>query len=339
MKFFSLVLFLILAHSVLAQNSVVREADTQRVKVPDTVVRPVIRISPDSLRRLDSLKQIKDSIQKVRDSILHTLVEKKQYSVEKAYAVSPFPSVYGQWTGGFLKNDKRYNVTAPVPRVREIVRVPPSFEWVFYLFCGVLLLLSFLRLSFYKFFTDLFKVFFNTSMRQKQIKEQLSQSPLPSLMLNIFFFITGGIFIYFLAMHYGYEFSSPLFLTVLICIGALALLYLGKFMFMSLAGWLFDKKAASDNYLFTVFMVNKMAGLFLLPMDILMAYSERGGREVVITLTIIGLVILGIVRMVRGFQSVSNSLRINPIHFITYVAAFEVIPVLLIYKVLLVIIR
>jgi Domain of unknown function (DUF4271) len=332
MKFFSLVLFLFLSQSLLAQNSVIREADSQRVIVPDTVVKPVVRISPDSLRKLDSLKQIKDSI-------LHTLVEKKQRSVEKVYSVSPYPSVYGQWTGGFLKNDKRYNVTAPVPRVREIVRTPPSFEWVFYLFCGVLLLLSFLRLSFYKFFTDLFKVFFNTSMRQKQIREQLSQSPLPSLLLNIFFFITGGIFIYFWALHYGYESSRPVFLTVLICIGALALLYLGKFMFLSLAGWMFDKKAASDNYMFTVFMVNKMAGLFLLPVDILMAYSESGGREVVITLTIIGLVILGIVRIVRGFQSVSNILKINPLQFIIYVAAFEVIPVLLIYKVLLVIIR
>jgi hypothetical protein len=339
MKFFSLSLFLFLAHSVLAQDSVVREVDSQRIIQQDTVARPVIRISPDSLRRLDSLKQIKDSLQQVRDSILHSLVERKQRSVDKAYAVAPFPSVYGQWTGGFLKNDKRYNVTSPVPRVREIIRVPPSFEWVFYLFCGVLLLLSFLRLSFYKFFTDLFKVFFNTSMRQKQIKEQLSQSPLPSLMLNIFFFITGGIFIYFLALHYGYESASPTFLTVLICIGAVALLYFGKFLFLTLAGWMFDKKAASDNYLFTVFMVNKMAGLFLLPMDILMAYSEKSGREVVITLTIIGLVAVGIVRMVRGFQSVSNSLKINPIHFITYVAAFEVIPVLLIYKVLLVIIR
>ncbi|HSF44628.1 MAG TPA: DUF4271 domain-containing protein, partial [Chitinophagaceae bacterium] len=101
----------------------------------------------------------------------------------------------------------------------------------------------------------------------------------------------------------------------------------------------FDKKAASENYMFTVFMVNKMAGLFLLPMDILMAYSDRAGREVVITLTIIGLVVLGIIRLIRGFQSVSNSLKINPLHFITYVAAFEVIPVLLIYKVLLIIIR
>ncbi|HLO82796.1 MAG TPA: DUF4271 domain-containing protein [Chitinophagaceae bacterium] len=332
MKSTLLILYLLVASSIMAQDSIIKESDSQRVRVADTIVRPVKKLNPDSLRTVDSLKAI-------ADSILHTVVEKKTKSVQSQFNIPPYPSVYGQWVGGFLKNDKRYNVTAPVLRVRELVRVPPSFEWIFYLFCGVLLLLSFLRLAFYKFFTDLFKVFFNTSMRQKQIREQLSQSPLPSLLLNIFFFITGGIFIYFLSDHYGFNTGYSIPVTVLICMGALTLLYLGKYIFLSMAGWMFDRKAASENYMFSVFMVNKMTGLFLVPMDILMAYSDHNGRQVVITLTVIGLIILGIVRMVRGYQSVSNILKINPLHFIMYVAAFEVIPVLLIYKVLLIVIR
>lgn len=341
MKLSFLIPFLLVAGSIMAQDSAnirepdsqrIREADSQRGRVTDSIVRPVIKLDPDSVRRADSLKA-------VADSILHATVVKKERSILLQFNNPPFPSVYGQWAGGYLRSDKRFNVTAPVPRVRELVRVAPSFEWIFYLFCGVLLLLSFLRLSFNKFFTDLFKVFFNTSMRQKQIREQLSQSPLPSLLLNIFFFITGGIFLYFLMGHYGYNMDYPKAINVLICIGGLSGLYLGKFVFLSLAGWMFDKKSASESYMFTVFMVNKMAGLFLLPMDILMAYSDQSGRQVVITLTGIGLVILGIIRMVRGFQSVSNNLKINPLHFIMYVAAFEVIPVLLIYKVLLIFIK
>ncbi len=349
MKLSFLILFLLAVCSAMAQDSAiirepdsqrvreadsqrVREADSQRGRKTDSIVRPVIKLDPDSVRRSDSLKAM-------ADSILHSTVEKRTKSVQQHFSISPFPSVYGQWAGGYLRNDKRFNVTAPVPRVRELVRVAPSFEWIFYLFCGVLLLLSFLRLSFNKFFTDLFKVFFNTSMRQKQIREQLSQSPLPSLMLNIFFFITGGIFLYFLMGHYGYEMDYPTAINVLICIGGLAGLYLGKFIFLSMAGWMFDKKSATENYMFTVFMVNKMAGLFLLPMVILLAYSDHGGRQVVITLTYIGLIILVLMRMVRGFQSVSNNLKINPLHFIVYVAAFELIPVLLIYKVLLIVIK
>jgi hypothetical protein len=173
-------------------------------------------------------------------------------------------------------------------------------------------------------------------MRQKQIREQLSQSPLPSLLLNIFFFMIGGIFFYFMLDHYHALPPGPVALMVILCILSLAALYMGKYVFVTMLGWTFDKRTAAENYLFVVFMVNKMAGLFLLPMTLLMAYTEPGERQVIITLTVIGLAILGIVRLVRGFASISNILKINPLHFIVFVAAFEVIPVLLIYKGLLI---
>jgi hypothetical protein len=116
---------------------------------------------------------------------------------------------------------------------------------------------------------------------------------------------------------------------------ALALVYLTKYIFITMLGWTFDKKVAAENYLFVVFMINKMAALFLLPMTLLMAYTETGGRQVIITLTILGLGILGIVRLARGYAAVSHLLKINPLHFLVFVAAFEVIPVLLIYRALL----
>jgi hypothetical protein len=259
-----------------------------------------------------------------------------QRAIEAWYQVEPHPSVYGKQVGGFLRNDKQFNPTAPVIRVKQLVRVAPGVEWMFYLFCGILLLLSFLRLAFFKYFLDLFKLFFNTSMRQKQIREQLTQAPLPSLLLNIFFFIIGGIFLYFLMDHYRAVPKGPVALVLTVAISTLGALYLGKYVFITMLGWTFDKKIAADNYLFVVFMVNKMAGLFLLPMTLLMAYTEPGGRQVIITLTAIGLVILSIIRLVRGFASVSKILKINPLHFLVFVAAFEVIPVLLIYKGLLI---
>lgn len=256
-------------------------------------------------------------------------------AMELLYKVQPYPSVYGKWVGGFLRADEIFGPTKPVIRVPQLVRVSPGVEWMFYLFCGILLLLSFLRLAFFKYFLDLFKVFFNTSMRQKQIREQLSQAPLPSLLLNIFFFIIGGTFLYFLMDHYGALPQAPVALVVFLSILGLAALYLGKYVFVTMLGWTFDKKVAAENYLFVVFMVNKMAGLFLLPMTLLMAYTDPTERQVVITLTVIGLVILGIIRLVRAFASINNILKINPLHFIVFVAAFEVIPVLLIYKGLL----
>jgi hypothetical protein len=326
-----LLLSVILYHSAHGQvNGIVIKTDTAGIVVKDSPKARKDSAAPkriivDTVRR-DSLSRI-DSFVGIRPIKLR--------AIESLFMAEPYPTVYGDHVGGFLKNDKRFGPTTPVLRVRQLVRVAPRVEWMFYLFCGILLLLSFLRLAFFKYFLDLFKVFFNTSMRQKQIREQLSQAPLPSLLLNIFFFIIGGIFLYFLFDHYRALPTDSVALMVILCILALAALYLGKYVFVTMLGWTFDKRTASENYLFVVFMVNKMAGLFLLPMTLLMAYTEPGERQVIITLTVIGLVILGIVRLVRGFASISNILKINPLHFIVFVAAFEVIPVLLIYKGLL----
>ncbi len=345
MKDIFLLLLLLACHVVYGQETATPKNDTAaKVSSDSTAARKVAQPSreddvngaKDSIKMqmpgADSLK--KDSLPVIDGAIAARPIVPRP--VESLYRTARYPTVYGEWVGGYLKDDKRFGPTTPVIRVPQLLRTPPRVEWIFYLFCAILLLLSFLRLAFFKYFLDLFKVFFNTSMRQKQIREQLSQAPLPSLLLNIFFFMIGGIFIFFLMDHYHVVPKGPVPVVVLLSVLALTALYLGKYVFVTMLGWTFDKKNAAENYLFVVFMINKMAGLFLLPMTLLMAYTESGGRQVIITLTVIGLVLLAIVRLVRGFASVSNILKINPLHFIVFVIAFEVIPVLLIYKGLLI---
>jgi hypothetical protein len=329
-----------------AQDTVRRITDTARpvkkpVVVPDSIRR--LRKLRDSLRlesaRSDSLPA-GDSIRQVPGSVpaFPVPVSKRVRPLDMLFHKGIYPSPYGQYVGGYLRSDTRFNTAAVVNSINQMLRQPPRVEWIFYLFCGILLLLSFIRLAFFKYFADLFRVFFNTSMRQKQIREQLSQNSLPSLLMNIFYFIVGGFFIYFLLMHYNRLPAYPRWAVVLGCIGLLMVIYIGKFVFISLLGYVFDKRTASDSYLFVVFMVNKILGLFLVPMTILMAYGSPSSHEVVVTLTFIGLLVLMLMRVVRGYQAVSGPLKINLLYFLLYMTAFELIPVLLIYRGLLLVI-
>ena len=58
---------------------------------------------------------------------------------------------------------------------------------------------------FAKYFNDLFRVFFRTTLKQRQIKEQLMQTPLPSFAFNIFFIASAGLYADFLLFHFGIE--------------------------------------------------------------------------------------------------------------------------------------
>jgi Domain of unknown function (DUF4271) len=226
---------------------------------------------------------------------------------------------------------KRVIKLKPVDSLFQVQQYPS----VFYFYCALLLFLSFIQLAFDRYFADLFRVFFNTSLRQKQIREQLTQAPLPSLLLNILFFISGGTFIYFLLEHYSMNTEYPAAIEILFAIGGIALIYLGKYIFITLLGWVFDKRDTSESYLFNVFMVNKIAGLILIPMGILLAYSSAGWKDVIITLTAILIAGLILMRMVRCYAAVSHPLKINPLHFIVFMGAFEVIPLLVIYRLFL----
>ena len=245
-----------------------------------------------------------------------------------------FPSVYGPYVGGYMKADRRFDVFAPERKVPVQLRSVENRDWVFYFFCGLLFLFALIRLSFPKYVNDLFRVFFNTSMRQLQLREQLSQTPLPSLILNLIFCLSGGAFIFFLLRHYkihtGYGAIAELFIWA----GIIAAVYLAKYIFILLLGWMFDRRSHASNYLFTIFLVNKVAGLALIPFSVLLAYIVPGRADWVIGLTITVLCILLLVRLARGFQSI-RTLRINLFQFLLFVAAFEVAPVLIICRLLL----
>jgi hypothetical protein len=255
--------------------------------------------------------------------------------VDSIFLVRQYPSLYGPYAGGVIAADPIFHAGAAALRVPMLVRKIDNRDWIFYFYCALLLFLSFIQLAFDRYFVDLFRVFFNTSLRQKQIREQLTQAPLPSLLLNILFFISGGAFIYFLLEHYSLNTGYPAAIEILVSVGGIALIYLGKYIFITLLGWVFDKKEASENYLFNVFMVNKIAGLVLIPLGILLAYSSSGWKDVIITLTAIFLAALVLMRMVRCYAAVSHPLKINLIHFLVFMGAFEIIPLLVIYRLFL----
>ena len=76
-------------------------------------------------------------------------------------------------------------------------------EVIFYSLVALLLAFAFLRQAFPKYFSDLFRLLFRTTLKQKQVREQLMQTPLPSLLLNGFFVISAGLYIDILLQHFN----------------------------------------------------------------------------------------------------------------------------------------
>lgn len=208
-------------------------------------------------------------------------------------------------------------------------------EWVFYILLVLLTAFGFLRMLFSKYFSDLFRLFFRTTIKQRQIKEQLMQTPLPSLLLNGFFVVSTGLYLSFVLQHFQLNPVKNFWLLLFYCCAGLSLVYFIKFAGLKISGWLFGMEEAADSYIFIVFVVNKMLGILLLPFLVLIAFAAGGIYTAGLALSWCLAGGLLLYRFILTYAAVRNQVKVNPFHFFLYLCAFEIAPLLLIYKGLL----
>jgi hypothetical protein len=165
------------------------------------------------------------------------------------------------------------------------------------------------------------------------------ETRLPSLILNGFYSVIGGLYITFLLQHYKLNLVDNFWLMFLYCILGLSCIYFIKFIGLKISGWLFNMEDATNAYIFIVFVINKMIGILLLPFLILLAFTPNNIYSVSLTLSWCLVAGLFGYRIILTFEAVRNQVKVNPFHFFLYICAFEIAPLLLIYKSLLLFFR
>jgi hypothetical protein len=114
----------------------------------------------------------------------------------------------------------------------------------------------------------------------------------------------------------------------------LILLYFTKYLFLTFSGWVFNVKEATDTYIFVVYLINKIVGIVLIPFILILAFSNRQVVDIGVTLSFLVLLLLFLYRYLISYAPVRKEVKVSPLHFFFYILAFEITPLLLIYKVL-----
>jgi hypothetical protein len=233
-------------------------------------------------------------------------------------------SVFGQ-------NQLLNKLPAPVQkRYRE--RDASSADTLFYILAAMGILLGIFRTAYPGYFNNLFRVFFNTSLRQNQLTDQLLQAPLPSLFFNIFFILSASLLIYLYLGHYDHleVYSSwKIFFMAMACLSGI---YLIKYCFFKFVGWVSGMSTYAGSYIFVVFLVNKILGICFFPLLPLIAFSRPEIASMAVTTSLILWILLMAIRLLKTYGLVSGSLQMNRFHFVLYTLALEIIPLLSLIK-------
>jgi len=313
---FLLIFYLLCAGTVFAQSP----ADSAVIPKPDSVLQK------DPVTVLDSLPA------RVRNDSVS-----KRPKPDPGWTMNPSIVISSpEFSRQVLLHHPYFGFNAkPLTPVKENFKQFTGKEILFYLLLFLLVVFALIRRAFPKYFGDLFRLFFRTTIKQRQIREQLMQTPLPSLVLNGFFIVTTGLYITFLLRHFNLAPANMFWWMFLYSCLGLSAAYLVKFVWLKIAGWLFNMSDAADSYIFIVFIVNKMIGILLLPFLVLLAFTTGDIHSISLTLSwcIIGGLI--VYRFILTFAAVRNQVKVNPFHFLLYLCAFEIAPLLLVYKGLL----
>lgn len=227
--------------------------------------------------------------------------------------------------------------TAATPVAMPVKFKPATQGGIFfYLLLILVFMLSLLRFFYARYFSTLFRVFFNTSLRQSQLTDQLLQAKLPSMLFNFFFVISAGSYVYFLLRQYLEVPENKQWIIWGGSIAALAIIYAIKYSTLKLTGWATGFSSTTNSYVFVIFLINKILGVLLLPFTVLMAFADL---KIAAIAALISLLLAGLLLLMRFFRSyglLQNQLKINRFHFLLYLAGVEIIPLLLIYKTLMI---
>jgi len=207
----------------------------------------------------------------------------------------------------------------------------PDKDYLFYTIFGLLFLFAFIHNVYPQYFPKLFSQFNQSSLRMLQNREQLLQNNLASLLMNIGFILSFSLMttLFIFNKHllplsfwevYGY---ICLFFTTL---------YIGKYLFLLLAGYTFNTMELIQTYVFVIFLINKVLGILLIPFILILAFAKPYFYDFAILGSAVLAVLLILYRYLFSLTTVRNKLHISSFHFFLYLCAFEIVPILILYK-------
>jgi uncharacterized protein DUF4271 len=264
--------------------------------------------------RIDSSSQHKDSV-------------RKQIVTKPAHV-----KTYDSSLQNVFRENRFVNIKGTPVAVSNRLRKTNSQNSPFYILLGVVSILAFLRFFYAQYFVNLFRVFFNTSLRQSQLKDQLLQAQLASLLYNLFFIVVGGTYIYLLFRYFNLIVVGNIASLLPLCVGCLALIYLVKYTVLKFTGWLTGYNEVVDDYLFIIFLINKIIGILLVPVVVIMAFSDSIIVEIAVSISLLSIGLMIVLRLLRSYGLLEHQLKVNYFQFLLYIAGIEILPLLLIYK-------
>jgi len=208
-----------------------------------------------------------------------------------------------------------------------------SYDWVTIILVGSLLLIGWTRLFFKKYFISLLKSFHFYNYAASLYFGRNSLTERAGIMLNLNFFITGGLVLFQGLHHSDYSITqvNPVYLWLLFT-GFLLAWYIWNFIMTRFIGFLFLRQRAFNEYFHNYNLYRKLMGISLMPVALIVQFIRVEYREYFLIMGGVVAGILFITHIMRGFQVFMKE-KVSIFYLFLYLCALEILPLILVFEV------
>ena len=221
------------------------------------------------------------------------------------------------------------NIHLPVRQVNQV-----SNDWLTLIILLVVVLMASVRTIWHKYLGRLFHSVINASSSDRLFEEKNSSVSLGIFQLDIIFYLVLSIFIYQWINFYPYDFTYRHFVLYGLSLASVVFYFLLKKIIYRFAGFLVKKQGETEEYLFTMNNFNRITGLVLFPVIILIAYAPFRREEVLFITGGFIVISLYFLLIVRGFVTLVKK-QFSIFYLFLYFCTLEFLPLVLLYNVLI----
>jgi hypothetical protein len=207
-----------------------------------------------------------------------------------------------------------------------------STDWITFLFFTCLIILAWIQTYFSKRLSQVFRAAaLPHAVNQLEREGDLFRQRI-SLGLGFIYYIVGAIFIFqiFSAYNEAPAGMSNMLITAMI-LGSLFLYQMLKSTMIYLLGYVFNNKESARAYQLNTLIFNHITGIFLLPITIIAFYW---GNVAILNIGILIVLLLALYGLYRGVLTGLSDKNYNLFYLFLYLCTLEILPLLLIYKVI-----
>jgi len=250
------------------------------------------------------------------------------------FSLNDSRSFFQYWNDQFpsplITHFKGLSVNAP----QELSLTTKNEDWKFWLTLVLLAMLAWIRFGYAKDFQEQMDAFRNWGMNLQMVRELGVGIPFGVVLLNIFSSMVIAFYAFLLIQHFGWVPLEPSWLLMSGIFLLVTILLFFRYLILKMAELVTTHGKELRLYIYYELQINRVISIFLFPLVVLIAFGKSPLNEYAIYTSFIIIGTLLIMRFVKGFNLGFMYFGNHVVHFLIYICALEISPILIVVRLL-----